>query len=67
MALECKPPASRLHRALWAMGFTRAEREKIISIAAYQPFGDPVALGNHIRGCRLKEALAKLKAATDGP
>ena len=67
MALERTPPEDRLHRELWGMGFGPAEREKIISIAAYFPFGDPVTLGNYIAGCRLKDKLAKLKAMTDGP
>ena len=66
MALERTPPEDRLHRRLWAMGFSPTEREKIVGIATRYPWVDPVMLGNFIGRCRLEEVLAKLGVVVGG-
>lgn len=70
MTIELIPPTSPLHRKLWAMGFGKEQRARIIRIGIVL-FRNPVDVGrlicrmNHIPVTKVKEIMAEMAKTLD--
>lgn len=70
MTIELIPPADPLHHKLWAMGFDKQERARIIRVGIVL-FRDPVDVGrficrmNHIPVTKVKEIMAEMAKVLD--
>lgn len=70
MSIELIPPASPTHRKLWAMGFDKEQRARIIRIGIAL-FRDPVDVGqficraNYIPAMKIKAIMAEMAKTLD--